>query len=58
MSNLLSVKTSDVEAEAEAEAPEALTLWWNRKRKRLKICHFRFHSVSKLVFKFWKIFAN
>jgi hypothetical protein len=39
------LKSSD----AEAEAPEAVDLWW--KRKRLKI--FRFRSVSKLMFKFW-----
>jgi hypothetical protein len=38
---------SDVEAEA--EAPEAVTFW--RKRKRLKICRFRFHSVLKLRLK-------
>jgi hypothetical protein len=42
---------SDVEAEAEAEAPEAVVFWW--KRKRLKICRFHFHSVSKLLFEFW-----
>jgi hypothetical protein len=34
---------------SEAEAPEAVTFCW----KRLKICCFRFHSVSKLLFKFW-----
>jgi hypothetical protein len=44
-----SLASSDVEAEA--EVPEAVDLWW--KRKRLKICHFRFRSVSKLLFKFW-----
>jgi hypothetical protein len=46
--------SSDVEAEA--EAPEVVVLWW--KRKRLKICRFRFLSVSKLVYKFWQIFAS
>jgi hypothetical protein len=47
------MKTSDVkaEAEAEAEAPEAVDLWW--KRKRLKVCRFCFRPVSKLLFKFW-----
>jgi hypothetical protein len=43
------VVSSDVEAET--EAPEAVTFWW--KKKRLKICRFRFHSVSKLLFGFW-----
>jgi hypothetical protein len=43
--------SSDVEAEAEAEAPEAVDLFW--KQKHLKICRFRFRSVSKLLFKFW-----
>jgi hypothetical protein len=38
-------------SDAEAEAPEAVTFW--QKQKRLKICRFRFHSVSKLLFKFW-----
>jgi hypothetical protein len=42
--------------EAEAEAPEAVAFWW--KRKHLKICRFRFQSFSKLVFKFWYIFAD
>jgi hypothetical protein len=44
--------TSDVEeeAEAEAEALEAVEFWW--KRKRLKICRFCFHSVSKLLLEF------
>jgi hypothetical protein len=41
--------SSDVKAEAE----EAIEFWW--KRKPLKICRFRFHSVSKLLFEFWKI---
>jgi hypothetical protein len=50
--------SSDVEAEADADAPEAVVFWWKRKRKRLKICHFRFHSVSKLPPKFWQISAN
>jgi hypothetical protein len=45
-----------VEVEAEAEAPEAVVFWW--KRKRLKICCFRFRSVSKLVYEFWQIFDN
>jgi hypothetical protein len=31
----------EAEAEAEAEAPEAVDLWWKRKRKRLQICRFR-----------------
>jgi hypothetical protein len=44
------VKISDVEV----EAPEAF--WWKRKWKRLKMR--RFHSVSKLLFKFWYIFAD
>jgi hypothetical protein len=39
------VLTSDVEA----EAPEAIVFWW--KRKRLKICRFRFHSVFKVAFR-------
>jgi hypothetical protein len=43
-------------SDVEAEAPEAVAFWW--KRKRLKICSFRFYSVSKLLFKFWYIFAN
>jgi hypothetical protein len=47
---------SDVEAEALLEAPEAVAFWW--KRKRLETCRFRFHSVSKLLFKFWSNFAN
>jgi hypothetical protein len=47
---LLLINSSDVEAEV--EAPEAVVFWWKRKQKRLKICRFRFHSVSKL-FKFW-----
>jgi hypothetical protein len=47
--HFLSAATSD--AEAEAEVPEAVDLWW--KRKRLKIFRFRFRSVSKLLFKFW-----
>jgi hypothetical protein len=46
--------TSDVEAEA--EVPEAVDLWW--KRKRLKICRFRLRSVSKLLFKFWQMLAD
>jgi hypothetical protein len=41
------------DTEAEAEAPEAVDLWWKRKRKRLKICRFCFRSVSKVMFKFW-----
>jgi hypothetical protein len=41
------VKPSDVEA----EAPEAGVFWW--KRKRRKMCCYRFHSVSKLLFEFW-----
>jgi hypothetical protein len=40
--------SSDVEAEA-----EVLAFWWKQKRKHLKICSFRFRSVSKLVYKFW-----
>jgi hypothetical protein len=38
------------DVEVEAEAPEAVVFWWKRKqkRKRLKICRFRFHSVSTL----------
>jgi hypothetical protein len=49
----LYIDTSDAEAEVEteAEAPEEVGFWW--KRKRLKICRFRFHSVSKLLFEFW-----
>jgi hypothetical protein len=47
---------SESEAEAEVEAPEAVQFWW--KQKRLKICHFRFHSVSKFLIEFWNIFAN
>jgi hypothetical protein len=50
----LAICSSDVEAEAaapEAEAPEVAVFWW--KRKRLKICRFRFHFVSKLLFEFW-----
>jgi hypothetical protein len=49
----LCYKDSDVEAEAEAEPPEAVDLWWKRKRKRLEICRFCFRSVSKLLFKLW-----
>jgi hypothetical protein len=49
-------KTSDVEAEAEAETQEAVLFWWKQKRKwkrkRLKICRFCFHSVSKLLYEF------
>jgi hypothetical protein len=45
------IPRSDVEAEA--EAPEAVELWWKRKRKHLKICRFSIRSVSKLLFKFW-----
>jgi hypothetical protein len=41
-----------VEAETEVEAPEAVKFWWKQKQKRLKICRFRFHSVSKLLFEF------
>ena len=44
------ISSSDVEAEA--EAPEAVAFWWKRKQKHLKICHFRFHSISKLLFEF------
>jgi hypothetical protein len=46
--------------EAEEEAPEAIVFWWKQKRKqkRLKICRFRFRSVSKLVYEFWQIFDN
>jgi hypothetical protein len=54
--DLEKVTTSDVEAEVEApeaEAPEAVALWWKQKWKHLKIFHFRFRSVSKLLFKFW-----
>jgi hypothetical protein len=40
-------------SDVEAEALEAVVFWWKRKRMRLKICRFRFHSVSKLLFKFW-----
>jgi hypothetical protein len=35
-------------SDVEAEAPEAVDLWW--KRKRLEICCFRFSSVSKFLF--------
>jgi hypothetical protein len=51
-----SVSISDVEAEAEAEALEGVTFWW--KHQHLKTCCFRFLSVSKLLFKFSKIFAD
>jgi hypothetical protein len=43
----------EAEAEAEAEAPEAVVFLWKQKLKRLEICRFRFHSVSKLLFEFW-----
>jgi hypothetical protein len=42
--------TVRIDVEAEPEAPEAVVFWW--KQKRLKICRFRFHSISKL-FEFW-----
>jgi hypothetical protein len=41
---------AEAQAQAEAVVPEAVIFWW--KRKRLKICRFRFHSVSKLLFEF------
>jgi hypothetical protein len=41
--------SSDVEVEVEAEA-EAVAFWW--KGKHLKICRFRFNSVSKLLIEF------
>jgi hypothetical protein len=44
----MAVSGSDVKVES--EALEAVVLWW--KRKRLKICRFRFHSVLKLLFVF------
>jgi hypothetical protein len=50
------VESSD--EEAEAKAPQAVAFWWKQKQKRLKMCHFRFHSVSKLLFEFWEIFSN
>jgi hypothetical protein len=34
-------------SDVEAEAPEAVDLWWQRKRKRLKIYPFCFQSFSK-----------
>jgi hypothetical protein len=66
---LAALRASDVEAEAEPEAeakakvPEAVAFWWNQKwsRKRLQICHFRFHcfmvAIQILVdFCFFKLF--
>jgi hypothetical protein len=38
-----------MDMEVEAEALEAVAFWW--KLKRLKICRFRFYSLSKLLFK-------
>jgi hypothetical protein len=43
----------EAEAEVEAEALEAGAIWWKRKRKGIIMCRFRFHSVSKLLLKFW-----